>query len=54
MQPKFWNIDLTNDEAVMNASLTRVPGENADEAQHNALMTMRVPGEWRVTAIDRA
>ncbi|CAJ0701736.1 hypothetical protein LMG19089_02914 [Ralstonia edaphis] len=54
MELRYWNIDLTSDDLVMNCSLTRVSGATAQDAERNALALMREPALWRVTAIDRA
>lgn len=52
--PKYWNVDLTSDELVMNVSLTRVHADNAEQAQQKALSLMTTPAHWYVVSIDRS
>lgn len=54
MSRKYWNVDLTSDELVMNASLTRVPAETSKQAEEFARKMMAAPESWRVIGIDRA
>lgn len=51
---KYWNVDLTSDELIMDCTLTRLQADNAERAEHLALHLMQCPGDWRVTGIDRA
>lgn len=54
MERKYWNVDLTSDEYVMDASLSRVPAETGEQAGEVARKMMAAPEYWRVVGIDRA
>ncbi len=50
---KYYNVDLTSDFYVMNASLTRILALDAEDAEDKALGLMADSKYWRVVGVDR-